>query len=233
MLHRRGPACGTRCSVHREPGTISGPEGGQASPKSGHRHLQSLARGKEASSLGGASSPCGLTSQPRHSWRVDRNVDALGGGWVVSFLLASTRLADTADDTRGGQEQQGGGHQGNDAQPHQDAHHLRSVPHDRRPGVAEFVPARAFVVMSEENVIVQAPETEPAECVLTLLAHHLGTAFVALDVHPAHGALLNGGFGLWAKERPALRGQGERLALSTGGIRVPSILATGAEFQVA
>jgi len=31
----------------------------------------------------------------------------LGRGWVVLFLLAPTGLANTADDTRGSQEQQG------------------------------------------------------------------------------------------------------------------------------
>lgn len=212
---------------------FSGAEGGQASSKSGHRHLQSLARRKEASLLSGALSLCSLTLQPRHSWRVDRNVDDLGGWWVMIFLLASTGLADTADDTRGSQEQQGGGDQGNDAQSHKNPHHLCPVPHHRCPGVAELIPTWPFVIMSEENVIVQVLETVPAECVFTILTHHLCTAFIAFNVNPAHWALLNGGFSICAKKGPALSGQGERLAISAGDIFMPSILATGAEFQVA
>lgn len=54
---------------------------------------------------------------------------SLGCGWVVLFLLAPTGLTDTADYTRGSQEQQGRSHQGNDAQAHEDPHHLCSVPH--------------------------------------------------------------------------------------------------------
>lgn len=99
--------------------------------------------------------------------------------------------------------------------------------------MAQLIPTWPFVIMSEENVIIQVLETVPAEGVLTVLAHHLGTAFIALDVHPAHGALLNWGFGICPKERPAFRGQGEGLAISTGDIRMPGLLATGAEFQVA
>lgn len=131
VLHSRGLACGTWGSVCGEQTALSGAEGGPASSKSGRRHLQSLAGRKETkfAKERGASSRCGLTLQPRRAWRVDRNVDVLGGGRVVVFLLASTGLADAADDTRGREEQQRGGHQGNDAQSHKNPHHLCSVPH--------------------------------------------------------------------------------------------------------
>lgn len=54
---------------------------------------------------------------------------SLGCRWVMLFLLAPTGLADTTDYARGCQEQQGGSHQGNNAQAHKNPNHLCSVPH--------------------------------------------------------------------------------------------------------
>lgn len=86
--------------------------------------------------------------------------------------------------------------------------------------------------MPEENVIIQVLETVPAKRVLAILAHHLSTAFVAFDINPTNRALLNGGFCVCPKEGPVLCRQDNRLTISTGDFCMPSILATGAEFQV-
>lgn len=92
--------------------------------------------------------------------------------------------------------------------------------------MAEFIPAWSFVIMSEENVIVQVLQTVPAECVLAVLAHHLRTAFIAFNINSAHWALLNGGFCVCPKEGPTLRWQDNRLIVSTGDLGMPRILAT-------
>lgn len=92
--------------------------------------------------------------------------------------------------------------------------------------MAKLIPAWPFVIMSEENVIVQVLETVPAECVLAVLAHHLSTAFVAFDINPADWALLNGGICICPKEGAMLCWQDSRLTVSTGDFCVPSILAT-------
>lgn len=52
---------------------------------------------------------------------------------------------------------------------------------------------------------VQVLEAVPAERVLAVLTHHLRAALIAFDVHPAHGARLNGGFCVHAKEGPGSR----------------------------
>lgn len=49
---------------------------------------------------------------------------------------------------------------------------------------------------------VQVLKAVPAKCVFAVLTHHLSTAFVALNINPAHWALLNGGFCLHPKEGP-------------------------------
>ena len=49
---------------------------------------------------------------------------------------------------------------------------------------------------------VQVLKAVPAKCVLAVFAHHLSAAFVALNIYPAHGALLNGGLCLRPKEGP-------------------------------
>lgn len=92
--------------------------------------------------------------------------------------------------------------------------------------MAKLISAWPFVIMSEENVIVQVLETVPAEGVLAVLAHHLSTAFVAFDVNPADWALLNGGVCICPKEGAMLCWQDSGLTISTGDIRMPSILAT-------
>lgn len=92
--------------------------------------------------------------------------------------------------------------------------------------MAELIPAWPFVIMSEENVIIQVLETVPAERVLAVLAHHLSTAFVAFDINPADWALLNGGICICPKEGAMLCWQDSRLTVSTGNFCVPSILAT-------
>lgn len=92
--------------------------------------------------------------------------------------------------------------------------------------MAELIPTWPFVIMSEENVIIQILEAVPAKRVLAVLTHHLSTAFVAFDINPAHWALLNGGFCLCPKEGPMLCWQDHRLTLFTGDLCVPSILAT-------
>lgn len=99
--------------------------------------------------------------------------------------------------------------------------------------MAELIPTRPFVIMSEENVIVQVLEAVPAKRVLAVLTHHLSTAFVAFNINPAHWALLNGGFCLRHEEGPVLCWQDARLTVSAGDLCVPSILAARAELQVA
>lgn len=92
--------------------------------------------------------------------------------------------------------------------------------------MAKLISAWPFVIMSEENVIVQVLETVPAEGVLAVLAHHLSTAFIAFDVNPADWALLNWGVCICPKEGAMLCWQDSGLTISTGDIRMPSILAT-------
>lgn len=52
------------------------------------------------------------------------------------------------------QEQQRRGHQQQDPEPGKDANHLRPVPHDRGPRVAQFILAGTLVVMPQQEVIV-------------------------------------------------------------------------------
>lgn len=92
--------------------------------------------------------------------------------------------------------------------------------------MAELIPTWPFVIMSEENVIVQVLETVPAECVLAVFAHHLSAAFVAFNINSANRALLNGGFCICPEEGPMLCWQDDRLTLSTGDLCMPDILAT-------
>lgn len=92
--------------------------------------------------------------------------------------------------------------------------------------MTEFIPTWSFVIVSEENVVIQVLETVPAKCVLAVLAHHLSTAFIAFDVNPANRALLNGGFCVRPEEGAVLCWQDNRLTVSTGDFCMPSILAT-------
>lgn len=83
------------------------------------RHFQSLAKEKEARSV----AKRGFMAVLSHITQMCARV-TLGCSWIVLFLLASTGLADAADYTWRGQQQQGGGHQGDDTQSHKDPHHL-------------------------------------------------------------------------------------------------------------
>lgn len=56
--------------------------------------------------------------------------------------------------------------------------------------------------MLARGTYVQVLETVPAKRVFAILAHHLSTALVALDVNPTNRALLNGGFCVCPEEGP-------------------------------
>lgn len=92
--------------------------------------------------------------------------------------------------------------------------------------MAKLIPTWPFVVMSEENVVIQVLQTVPAKRVLAVLAHHLSTAFVAFDINSAKRALLNGGVCFCPKEGSVLCWQDDRLTVSAGDLGVPGILAT-------
>lgn len=100
--------------------------------------------------------------------------------WVV---VAFAALALAAEDDGSGQKEEGGGNQQEQAEPGKDPHNLRSVPDNRRPGVAQFVSTRPFVIVDQEKVIIQRFQTVPAESVFAVLAHHLRAALVPLDVN--------------------------------------------------
>lgn len=160
-------------------------------------------------------------------------VPPLGGQRVV---VAFAALALAAKDKRGGQEQEGRGHQEQEPKSSKNAHDLRPMPDDRRPGVAQLVPAGAFVVMDQEEVIVQGLQAVPAEGVFAVLTHHLGAAFVPLNVHLAPGAALDGRVvPLQLEGRaaglPGKEGDWHGLRAALAG--VPAGFAGGAEFRVA
>ena len=56
--------------------------------------------------------------------------------------------------------------------------------------------------MSPRGTYVQVLQAVPAKRVLAVLAHHLSAALIAFDIHPANGALLNGGVRVRPKEGP-------------------------------
>lgn len=68
--------------------------------------------------------------------------------------------------------------------------------------MAQLIPARSFVIVPEEYVIVQVLQAVPTKRVLAVLTHHLGAAFVALNVDAANRALLDGGVRIRPKEGP-------------------------------
>lgn len=109
------------------------------------------------------------------------------------------------------------------------------MPYDRCPGVAQLVPAGPFVIMDQEEVIVQGLEAVPAEGVLAVLTHHLGTPFVPLDVDLALGAAFDGRVVLLQLERRAglPRKEGDGHGLWAALARVPAGFAGRAEFRVA
>lgn len=108
------------------------------------------------------------------------------------------------------------------------------MPDHRCPGMAQLVPARSFIVMDQEEVIVQRLEAVPAEGVLAVLTHHLCTPFVPLDVHLALGAPLDGRVVLLQFEsRAGLSGKesdGHGLRAALAGM--PAGFAGRAEFHV-
>lgn len=193
--------------------------------------LPKFGREEKVSSLSGvlALQSCITQTPAAHG----HELSSLGCGWVMLFLLAPAGLADTADDARGSQKQQGRSHQGDDAQPHENPNHLCSVPHHWGSWVAKLIPTRPSVIVSEENVIVQVLKAVPAKRVFAVFTHHLSTAFVALDINPAHWALLNRGVCLRPKEGSMLCWQDAGLTVPAGDFCMPSILAARAELQVA
>lgn len=58
--------------------------------------------------------------------------------------------------------------------------------------MAQLVPAGSLIVMYQQKIVVQGLQAVPAEGVLAVLAHHLCTALVSLDVDSALGAALDG-----------------------------------------
>lgn len=104
----------------------------------------------------------------------------LGWQWVV---VAFAALALAAEDDGSGQEEEGGGNQQEQAEASEDPHNLCSVPDNRRPGVAQFVSTGPFVIVDQEEVVIQGLQTVPAEGVFAVLAHHLCAALVPLDVN--------------------------------------------------
>lgn len=80
-------------------------KGGQASSKSGHRGTSKVWQGGggEFIKWGLSLQSCITQTPAAHGHKLR----SLGCGWVVLFLLAPAGLADTADDARGSQKQQG------------------------------------------------------------------------------------------------------------------------------
>lgn len=69
--------------------------------------------------------------------------------FIVQLGAGVAKSALAANDAGCGQEKQRRRHQQQYAEAGEDADHLRSVPDDRRPRVAQFVFAGAFVVVAE------------------------------------------------------------------------------------
>lgn len=57
--------------------------------------------------------------------------------------------------------------------------------------MSQLVLTRTFVVVAEEEVVIETGQTVPAEDVLAALAHHLRAALVLLDRDGAHRAALD------------------------------------------
>lgn len=111
-------------------------------------------------------------------------------GWQ-RVVIAFAALAFAAQDDGSGQEEEGGGNEQEQAEASKDPHDLCSVPDNRRPGVAQFVSTGSFVIVDQEKVIIQGLQTVPAEGVFAVLAHHLCTALVPLDVNFTFRAALD------------------------------------------
>lgn len=104
----------------------------------------------------------------------------LGWQWVI---IAFAALALAAEDDGSGQKEEGRGNQQEQAKASKDSHNLCSVPDNRRPGVPQFVSTGPFVIVDQEKVIIQGFQTVPAEGMFAVLAHHLCTALVPLNVN--------------------------------------------------
>lgn len=107
------------------------------------------------------------------------------------------------------------------------------MPDDRRPGMAQLIPAGSFIVMDQKEIIVQRLEAVPAEGVFAVLTHHLGTPLVPLDVDLALGTAFDGCVVLLQFEsRAGLSGkEGDWHGLRAALARVPPGFAGRAEFH--
>lgn len=109
------------------------------------------------------------------------------------------------------------------------------MPDHRSPGMAQLVPAGSFIVVDQEEIIVQRLKAVPAEGVLAVPAHHLCAAFIPLDVDLALGAALDGRVVLLQSESGAglPRKEGDWHGLRAALSGVPAGFAGGTEFHVA
>lgn len=100
--------------------------------------------------------------------------------------------------------------------------------------MTQLVAAGPLVIMYQEEVIIQGLQAVPAEGMLAVLTHHLCTALIPLDVHPALGATLDGCITLFHLESRAglSRKEGDWHGLWAALARVPAGFACGAEFHV-
>lgn len=173
----------------------------------------------------------GGTTLPAGGGPAPASHHSLGGQRVV---VTFTALALAAKYKRSGQEQERGGHQEQEPKSSKDAHDLCPMPDDRRPGVAQLVPAGPFIIMDQEEVVIQGLEAVPAEGVFAVLTHHLGTAFVPLDVDLALGAALDWCVVLVQLEsRAGLPGkEGDGHGLRATLARVPAGFAGRTELRV-
>lgn len=152
--------------------------------------------------------------------------------WVV---IAFAALALAAEDNGSGQKEERGGDQQEQAKSSEDPHNLCSVPDNRRPGVAQLVPTGPFVIVDQEKVVIQGLQTVPAKGVFAVLAHHLCTAFVPLNVNFTFRTALDWCVILFIlKERAVFSrqvGGNGQVVLLAGLSGVPVGLACGAELE--
>lgn len=155
-------------------------------------------------------------------------------GWQ-GVVVAFAALALAAEDDGSGQKEEGGGDQQEEAEASKDPHNLCSVPDNRRPGVAQFVPTGPFVIVDQEEVIIQGLQTVPAEGMFAVLAHHLCTALIPLDVHFTFRTALDWCVVLFVLIERAVfswqEGGNGQVVLLAGLSRVPVGLAGRAELE--
>lgn len=108
------------------------------------------------------------------------------------------------------------------------------MPDDRSPGVAQLVPAGAFIVMYQKEIIVKGLKAVPAEGVFAVFTHHLGTAFITFNVDFALGAAFDWSIILFHFESrtgfPWKEGDWHAVLAALAG--VPAGFTGGAEFHV-